>query len=122
MPVYHPNSKFLLGLHSKRSFDSIPIEQAFNRVKQDIQAAVSDIEHIFIVFAETGKSASKKDLEKYFDNYKKARRAQLESFLKEAARHVNDSNADFGSIEKRTDAAWMKELFEDAEKRMGAEK
>lgn len=122
MPVYHPNSKLLLGLHSKRGLGSIPAEQAFHRLKQDIQTAISDIEHIFIVFAETGKSAGKKDLEKYFDNYKKARKAQLESFLKEATRYVDGSNAGFGSIEKRADAAWMKELFEDAERLIDAER
>lgn len=122
MPVYNPNSKFLLGLHSKRGFGSIPAEQVFRRLKQDIQAAISDIEHIFIAFAETGKSAGKNDLEKYFDVYKKKRRTQLESFLKEAARYAGGSNAGFGSMEKRADAAWMKELFEDAERLIDAER
>ena len=122
MPVYYSNSKFLLGVHSKIGFGNISIEQTFHRLKQDIQAVINDIEFIFITFVETGKSASEKTFTKYIDEYKDKRKTQLENFLKEATRVIGSRNAVFGSIEKKTDVEWMKELFEDAEKKIDTEK
>lgn len=121
MPVYFSNSNFLLGIRSKNGSDCISTEQIFNCVKYDIKSVINDIEYIFITFVETGKSASKETLKKYIDEYIDKRKTQLENFLKETTRIIGDRNADFGSIEKKTDIEWMKELFEDAEKKIDVE-
>lgn len=121
-PTVYPNSKFLLGVHNKSGYAANPIEILFSSVKHDIQSVINDIEYIFIAFTETGKTASKTDLENYIDNYKTKRQSQLEGFLKEITRVTEIKNVEFGSIEKKTAAEWMKELFEDAETKIGTEK
>lgn len=121
-PTVYPNSKFLLGVHNKSGYAANPIEILFSSIKNDIQTVINDIEYIFITFVETGKSASETDIKKYIDDYKTKRQSQLEGFLKEITRVTEIKNVEFGSIEKKTAAEWMKELFEDAETKIGTEK
>lgn len=115
-PTPTENSKFLLQLKSQRGENTISIEHAYEWLKNDILKINEYLENLFLVNTYTGNSASKNDFEQLFKNYKDEREKQLSNILSKISLEIDKKLTTFSSIENRTDADWMEELFEAAEK------
>lgn len=115
-PTPTENSKFLLQLKSQRGGNTISIEHAYEWLKNDILKINEYLENLFLVNTYTGNSASKNDFEQLFKNYKAEREKQLSNILSKISLEIDKKLTTFSSIENRTDADWMEELFEAAEK------
>lgn len=115
-PTPTENSKFLLQLKSQRGGNTISIEHAYEWLKNDILKINEYLENLFLVNTYTGNSASKNDFEQLFKNYKAEREMQLSNILSMISLEIDKKLTTFSSIENRTDADWMEELFEAAEK------
>jgi hypothetical protein len=67
---------------------------------------------------ETGKSTSKDEFNKFIDDFESNLENLLIVLLKNISSKIEKKEVEYGIIEKKSDKEWMKELFEDAEKRL----
>lgn len=119
-PVTSNNTKFLLQLRNQKGY-TISIEHVYDWLKNDISKINDYLEHLFVLNTYTGKSAAEKNFKDFFNNYKKERENQLSNMLSKISDEIDKKDTTYSSIQSRTDAEWMKELFEEAERKIKCE-
>ena len=120
-PIFKDNTKFLLQLKSQKGQNIFSIEHTYECLKNDILKINDFLEYFFFVNAYTGKSVQEKDFKALFNSYKYEREKQLTNMLLNISIEVDKKDESIGAIEKRADAEWMKDLFEDAEQKINCE-
>jgi len=117
-PNYCENTKFLLKLQDTQSSTFFYLENTYEIIRKEIAKIVDAIELFFRINLETGKSTSKDDFNKFINDYESNLENLLKGLLIKISSKIEKKEVDYGIIEKKSDKEWMKELFEDAEKRL----
>lgn len=106
-PNFCEDTKFLLRLQDTRSSSFVYLEDGYELIRNEITRII-----------QAGKSASQGELEKLIKDYKDNVEKLLKDLLAEISSKIENKQVNYGIIEKKSDKEWMKELFEDAERRL----
>ena len=117
-PNYCENTKFLLKLQDTQSSTFFYLENTYEIIRNEIAKIVDAIELFFRINLETGKSTSKDGFNKFINDFESNLENLLKGLLIKISSKIEKKEVEYGIIEKKSDKEWMKELFEDAEKRL----
>jgi|GEM_PF-2060784 len=117
-PIFYENSKFLLKLQDTKSSKFLYLENTYEIIRNEIKTIIANIEILLTICIETESkeviSKCKDLLKDYIDEIEK----MLKDLLRKISSKIEKKEVDYGIIEKKSDTEWMKELFEDAEKKL----
>ena len=117
-PNYCENTKFLLKLQDTQSSTFFYLENTYEIIRNEIKTIIANIEILLAICIETGNEEVISKCKDLIKDYKTNLENLLKELLKDISSKIEKKEVDYGIIEKKSDKEWMKELFEDAEKKL----